>query len=34
MRNVIKVLVKLALLIKKVKGLSIIVNYTLSRFLI
>jgi hypothetical protein len=40
MRNIIKVLIKLALLIKKVKGLinvkslSIIVDYTLSRFLV
>jgi hypothetical protein len=40
MRNIIKVLIKLALLIKKVKGLinvkslSAIVDYTLSRFLV
>jgi hypothetical protein len=40
MRNIIKVLIKLALLIKKVKGLinvkslSVIVDYTLSRFLV
>jgi hypothetical protein len=40
MRNIIKVLIKLALLIKKVKGLinvkslSAIVDYTLFRFLV